>query len=238
MLVRRLRVLSPAGNARYGVQSDVGWYGIIWVVPCESHVPLDYETFYFGIFDLEDGDMLGSEIRRKYVEFFHEKGHEIVPSASLVPRDDASLLWINSGMAPLKRYFDGRETPDNLRLTNSQKCIRTNDIELVGKTARHHTFFEMMGNFSIGDYFKREAIHWAWEFVTQRIHLDVTKLSVTIHPEDDEAFAIWHREIGLSEERILRLEENFWDIGEGPCGPNSEIVRRDASTTAETMLPV
>lgn len=167
--------------------------------------------------------MKASEVRRKYVEFFREKGHDIVPSASLVPHDDPSLLWVNSGMAPLKKYFDGRVVPANPRLTNSQKCIRTNDIENVGKTARHHTFFEMLGNFSIGDYFKREAIHWAWEFVTDWLGLDKALLSVTIHPEDDEAFSIWHREIGLSEEKILRLEENFWDIGEGPCGPNSEI---------------
>ncbi len=167
--------------------------------------------------------MRASELRRKYVEFFKEKGHDIMPSASLVPQEDASLLWINSGMAPLKKYFDGRVTPTNPRMTNSQKCIRTNDIENVGRTARHQTFFEMMGNFSIGDYFKRESIHWAWEFVTDRLAIDAARLSVTIHPEDDEAFAIWHREIGLAEDRILRLEENFWDIGEGPCGPNSEI---------------
>ncbi|PWI57201.1 alanine--tRNA ligase [Sulfoacidibacillus thermotolerans] len=167
--------------------------------------------------------MKGSELRRKYVEFFREKGHDIMPSASLVPQDDASLLWINSGMAPLKKYFDGRVVPANPRMTNSQKCIRTNDIENVGKTARHQTFFEMLGNFSIGDYFKREAIHWAWEFLTDRLHIAPERLSVTIHPEDDEAFLIWHREIGIPEEKILRVEDNFWDIGEGPCGPNSEI---------------
>ncbi len=167
--------------------------------------------------------MKGSELRRKYVEFFREKGHDIMPSASLVPQEDASLLWINSGMAPLKQYFDGRVTPPNPRLTNSQKCIRTNDIENVGKTARHQTFFEMLGNFSIGDYFKRESIHWAWEFLIDRLCIDPERLSVTIHPEDDEAFLIWQREIGIPEGRILRLEDNFWDIGEGPCGPNSEI---------------
>lgn len=167
--------------------------------------------------------MKGSELRRKYVEFFHEKGHDIMPSASLVPQDDASLLWINSGMAPLKKYFDGRVVPPNLRMTNSQKCIRTNDIENVGKTARHQTFFEMLGNFSIGDYFKREAIHWAWEFITDRLGMEVERLSVTIHPEDEEAYLIWQREIGVAKEKILRLDENFWDIGEGPCGPNSEI---------------
>ena len=167
--------------------------------------------------------MKGCEIRQKYVEFFRDKGHDIVPSASLVPREDASLLWINSGMAPLKKYFDGRVVPTNPRLVNSQKCIRTNDIENVGKTARHHTFFEMLGNFSIGDYFKREAIHWAWEFLTGHLRMEPGRLSVTIHPEDDEAHQIWLREIGVPEARILRLEENFWDIGEGPCGPNSEI---------------
>ena len=171
----------------------------------------------------EEFDMQGREIRRLYTEFFREKGHEIVPSASLVPHDDPTLLWINSGMAPLKKYFDGRVVPTNPRLTNSQKCIRTNDIENVGKTARHHTFFEMLGNFSIGDYFKREAIHYAYEFLTDRLKMDVSRLSITVHPEDDEAFLIWHREIGFPEEKILRLEENFWDIGEGPCGPNSEI---------------
>ncbi len=168
-------------------------------------------------------ELKGSMIRRKYVEFFRDKGHDIVPSASLVPRDDASLLWINSGMAPLKKYFDGRVAPTNPRLANSQKCIRTNDIENVGKTARHHTFFEMLGNFSIGDYFKREAIHWAWEFLTLHLKMDPDRLSVTIHPEDDEAHQIWLREIGVPDARILRLEENFWDIGEGPCGPNSEV---------------
>ncbi len=146
-----------------------------------------------------------------------------MPSASLVPQDDASLLWINSGMAPLKKYFDGRVTPSNPRMTNSQKCIRTNDIENVGHTARHQTFFEMLGNFSIGDYFKREAIFWAWEFVTERLNIPAERLSITIHPEDEEAYSVWHKEIGVPENKILRLEENFWDIGEGPCGPNSEI---------------
>lgn len=166
-----------------------------------------------------------AEIRQLFLDFFQEKGHAVEPSASLIPYDDPSLLWINSGVATLKKYFDGRVTPENPRICNSQKAIRTNDIENVGKTARHHTFFEMLGNFSIGDYFKKEAIHWAWEFLTDPkwIGFDEDKLSVTIHPEDDEAFAIWHEEIGLPKERIIRLEENFWDIGEGPCGPNSEI---------------
>lgn len=169
--------------------------------------------------------MTSSEIRQKFLDFFASKGHRIEPSAPLVPHDDPSLLWINAGMAPLKKYFDGRVIPDNPRITNSQKCIRTNDIENVGKTARHHTFFEMLGNFSIGDYFKKEAIHWGWEFLTDPrwIGFNPDKLSVTIHPEDDEAFAIWHEEVGVPKERIIRLEDNFWDIGEGPCGPCSEI---------------
>ncbi|NGQ94233.1 alanine--tRNA ligase [Brevibacillus sp. SYP-B805] len=169
--------------------------------------------------------LTGNQIRQMFLEFFKGKGHHVEPSASLIPYDDPSLLWINSGVATLKKYFDGRVIPDNPRITNSQKSIRTNDIENVGRTARHHTFFEMLGNFSIGDYFKREAIHWAWEFLTspQWIGFEPEKLSVTIHPEDDEAFEIWHKEIGIPEERIVRLEGNFWDIGEGPCGPNSEI---------------
>lgn len=169
--------------------------------------------------------MKASEIRSKWLAFFESKGHKIEPSASLVPHNDPSLLWINAGMAPLKAYFDGRVKPDNPRIANSQKCIRTNDIENVGKTRRHHTFFEMLGNFSIGDYFKEEAITWAWEFLTgpQWIGFDPNRLSVTIHPEDEEAFEYWNKKIGLSAERIYRLEENFWDIGEGPCGPCTEI---------------
>ncbi len=167
----------------------------------------------------------GNQIRKMFLDFFVSKGHYIEPSASLVPYEDPSLLWINSGVATLKKYFDGRLIPENPRITNAQKSIRTNDIENVGRTARHHTFFEMLGNFSIGDYFKKESIHWAWEFLTspEWIGFDPEKLSVTIHPEDDEAYAIWHDEIGVPAERIVRLEGNFWDIGEGPSGPNSEI---------------
>ncbi|GIQ70110.1 alanine--tRNA ligase [Xylanibacillus composti] len=169
--------------------------------------------------------MKSSEIRQKWLDFFASKGHKIEPSASLVPHNDPSLLWINAGMAPLKPYFDGRVIPDNPRIANAQKCIRTNDIENVGKTRRHHTFFEMLGNFSIGDYFKEEAIAWAWEFLTDKqwIGFDPDKLSVTIHPEDEEAFQLWNEKIGLPAERIYKLEENFWDIGEGPCGPCTEI---------------
>jgi alanyl-tRNA synthetase len=170
-------------------------------------------------------NLSGSEIRRLFLEFFKEKGHAVEPSAPLVPHDDPSLLWINSGVATLKKYFDGRVIPSNPRITNAQKSIRTNDIENVGKTARHHTFFEMLGNFSIGDYFKEEAIEWAWEFLTDKrwIGFDGELLSVTIHPEDQEAFEIWRNKVGIPEERIIRLEGNFWDIGEGPSGPNSEI---------------
>jgi alanyl-tRNA synthetase len=169
--------------------------------------------------------LTSAQVRQMFLDFFKEKGHAVEPSASLIPVDDPSLLWINSGVATLKKYFDGRVIPDNPRICNAQKSIRTNDIENVGKTARHHTFFEMLGNFSIGDYFKREAIHWAWEFLTSEkwIGFDPNRLSVTIHPEDEEAFEIWHKEIGLPEERIIRLEGNFWDIGEGPSGPNTEI---------------
>lgn len=169
--------------------------------------------------------MKASEIRSKWLQFFEEKGHKIEPSASLVPHNDPSLLWINAGMAPLKQYFDGRVIPENPRIANSQKCIRTNDIENVGKTRRHHTFFEMLGNFSIGDYFKEEVITWAWEFLTDRkwIGFDPERLSVTVYPEDEEAFRFWNEKIGLPAERIYKLEENFWDIGEGPCGPCTEI---------------
>ncbi|BBK65106.1 alanine--tRNA ligase [Staphylococcus aureus] len=166
-----------------------------------------------------------SEIRQKYLDFFVEKGHMVEPSAPLVPIDDDTLLWINSGVATLKKYFDGRETPKKPRIVNSQKAIRTNDIENVGFTARHHTFFEMLGNFSIGDYFKQEAIEFAWEFLTSEkwMGMEPDKLYVTIHPEDMEAYNIWHKDIGLEESRIIRIEGNFWDIGEGPSGPNTEI---------------
>lgn len=169
--------------------------------------------------------LTGAEIRRMYLDFFKEKGHSIEPSAPLVPHDDPSLLWINSGVATLKKYFDGRVIPDNPRIANAQKSIRTNDIENVGKTARHHTFFEMLGNFSIGEYFKEEAIEWAWEFLTDEKWMGFNQelLSVTIHPEDEEAYKIWREKIGIPAERIIRLEGNFWDIGEGPSGPNTEI---------------
>ncbi|WP_332633468.1 alanine--tRNA ligase [Halalkalibacter flavus] len=169
--------------------------------------------------------LTSAQVRQMYLDFFKEKGHDIEPSASLVPHEDPSLLWINSGVATLKKYFDGRVIPENPRITNAQKSIRTNDIENVGKTARHHTFFEMLGNFSIGDYFKEEAIEWAWEFLTSEkwVGFDPEKLSVTVHPEDNEAYDYWKEKICIPEERIIRLEGNFWDIGEGPSGPNTEI---------------
>ncbi|WP_416653851.1 alanine--tRNA ligase [Bacillus amyloliquefaciens] len=169
--------------------------------------------------------LTSAEVRQMFLDFFKEKGHAVEPSASLVPHEDPSLLWINSGVATLKKYFDGRVVPENPRIVNAQKSIRTNDIENVGKTARHHTFFEMLGNFSIGDYFKEEAITWAWEFLTSEkwIGFDPELLSVTVHPEDEEAYTLWAEKIGVPEERIIRLEGNFWDIGEGPSGPNTEI---------------
>ncbi|MBM7597857.1 alanyl-tRNA synthetase [Virgibacillus halotolerans] len=169
--------------------------------------------------------LTSAQVRQLFVDFFKEKGHREEPSASLVPKEDPTLLWINSGVATMKKYFDGSIVPDNPRLVNAQKAIRTNDIENVGYTARHHTFFEMLGNFSIGDYFKKEAIAWAWEFLTSEkwIGFDPDRLAVTVHPEDDEAYDLWLNDIQLPKERIIRLEENFWDIGEGPSGPNTEI---------------
>ncbi|MBM7569569.1 alanine--tRNA ligase [Aquibacillus albus] len=169
--------------------------------------------------------LTSAQVRQMFLDYFKEKGHRVEPSASLVPHEDPTLLWINSGVATLKKYFDGRVIPDNPRIVNAQKSIRTNDIENVGYTARHHTFFEMLGNFSIGDYFKEEAIEFAWEFLTSEkwIGFEKERLSVTVHPEDDEAYYLWRDKIKLPEERIIRLEENFWDIGEGPSGPNTEI---------------
>ncbi|MHC5216035.1 alanine--tRNA ligase [Enterococcus sp. LJL128] len=166
-----------------------------------------------------------SQVRQMYLDFFKSKNHSIEPSASLVPVNDPTLLWINSGVATLKKYFDGSVVPENPRITNAQKSIRTNDIENVGKTARHHTMFEMMGNFSIGDYFKTEAIHWAWEFLTspEWIGFDPEKLYVTVYPKDTEAKRIWLEEVGLPEDHVVDVEDNFWDIGAGPCGPDSEI---------------
>ena len=166
-----------------------------------------------------------NELRRLYLDFFESKGHLKMKSFSLVPHNDNSLLIINSGMAPLKPYFTGQEIPPRRRVTTCQKCIRTGDIENVGKTARHGTFFEMLGNFSFGDYFKTEAIHWSWEFLTEVVGLDANRLYPSIYEDDDEAFDIWNKEIGIAPERIFRFgkEDNFWEHGVGPCGPCSEI---------------
>jgi alanyl-tRNA synthetase len=166
-----------------------------------------------------------NDIREKFLKFYESKGHLRLPSFPLVPQNDDSLLLINAGMAPLKPYFTGKETPPCERVVTCQKCIRTPDIERVGKTARHGTFFEMLGNFSFGDYFKKEAIAWAWEFVTKVLCLPAEKLWITIYQDDDEAFDIWANDIGIEASRIVRMgkEDNFWEIGTGPCGPCSEI---------------
>ncbi len=166
-----------------------------------------------------------NELRRMFLEFFESKGHLAMKSFSLVPHNDNSLLLINSGMAPLKPYFTGQEIPPRRRVTTCQKCIRTGDIENIGKTARHGTFFEMLGNFSFGDYFKKEAIAWSWEFLTEVVGLDPNRLYPSIYVDDDEAFEIWNKEIGIPADRIFRFgkEDNFWEHGSGPCGPCSEI---------------
>ncbi len=166
-----------------------------------------------------------NEIRKMFLDYFESQGHLVLKSFSLVPYNDNSLLLINAGMAPLKPYFTGQEIPPRRRVATCQKCIRTGDIENVGKTARHGTFFEMLGNFSFGDYFKHEAIHWTWEFLTKIIGLDPNRLYPTVFEEDDEAFEIWTKEIGLAPERIHRFDksENFWEHGSGPCGPCSEV---------------
>ncbi len=166
-----------------------------------------------------------NELRKMFLEFFESKGHLKMNSFSLIPHNDNSLLLINSGMAPLKPYFTGQEVPPKRRVTTCQKCIRTGDIENVGKTARHGTFFEMLGNFSFGDYFKNEAIEWTWEFLTEVVGLDADRLYPSVYEEDDEAFDIWHRKIGISPDRIFKFgkADNFWEHGAGPCGPCSEV---------------
>ena len=166
-----------------------------------------------------------NELRKMFLEYFESKGHLAMKSFSLVPQNDKSLLLINSGMAPLKPYFTGAEIPPRTRVTTCQKCIRTGDIENVGKTARHGTFFEMLGNFSFGDYFKHESLAWTWEFLTKVVGLDPNRLYPSIYEEDDEAFEIWNKEIGIPAERIFRFgkADNFWEHGAGPCGPCSEV---------------
>ena len=180
----------------------------------------------FMVEEVEIMQKLGlNELRERFLSFFERKGHLRLPSFSLVPANDPSILLINAGMTPLKPYFTGQEVPPRKRVTTCQKCIRTPDIENVGKTARHGTFFEMLGNFSFGDYFKKEAIPWAWEFVTKDLEMPVDRLWVSIYEEDDEAFEIWHKDVGLPAERIVRMgkKDNFWEHGTGPCGPCSEI---------------
>lgn len=169
--------------------------------------------------------LTSNQIRKLFLEYFEKQKHMIEPSANLVPINDPTLLWINSGVAALKKYFDGREKPRNNRICNSQKCIRTNDIENVGKTARHHTFFEMLGNFSIGDYFREEALKFAWEFLTDENYIGFEKerIYVTVYEDDKESYDIWVNKIGLDPKHILKTKSNFWQIGEGPCGPDSEI---------------
>ena len=166
-----------------------------------------------------------NELREMFLSFFESKGHLRLPSFSLIPQNDASLLLINSGMAPMKPYFTGEVEPPRHRVCTCQKCIRTGDIENIGKTARHGTYFEMLGNFSFGDYFKREAIHWSWEFLTEVVGLDKDRLYPSIYENDDEAFDIWNKEVGIPADRIFRFgkEDNFWEHGSGPCGPCSEI---------------
>lgn len=168
--------------------------------------------------------MTSTEIRNTWLNFFKERGHYIEPSASLIPHDDPTLLWINAGVAALKKYFDGSEIPTHTRITNAQKAIRTNDIDNVGKTARHHTFFEMLGNFSIGDYFRAEVIPWAFELLTDPKYfgLDKDRLYVTVYPDDAESQKLWVR-CGIDPKHLIPLKDNFWEIGEGPCGPDTEI---------------
>jgi len=167
----------------------------------------------------------GNEIRKKFLDFFKERGHAIMPSASLIPHNDPSILWTSAGMVPFKPFFTGQADPESRRVATCQKCLRTPDIEEVGKTARHHTFFEMLGNFSFDDYFKKEAITWAWEFVTEVLKLDKDKLWITVYIDDDEAFEIWNKDLNVPEQKIVRMGKNtnYWEIGVGPCGPCSEI---------------
>lgn len=168
--------------------------------------------------------MNSEEIIRTYIDYFKKNGHTEVESASLIPHNDPSILWINAGVTPLKKYFDGTEVPSNRRLVSCQKCIRTGDIEEVGKTARHHTFFQMLGNFSIGDYFKKEALTMAFELLTspEYFGFDIDKLYVTVYPDDIEANNLW-ASLGIDPSHIIKLEGNYWEIGEGPSGPDSEI---------------
>src|SRR5699024_5502345 len=181
--------------------------------------------------------MSTNALRTRFIEFFEQHGHRFVPSGSLVPANDPTLLFTNAGMVPFKDMFLGREKRDYVRAVTSQRCVRAggkhNDLENVGYTARHHTFFEMLGNFSFGDYFKKDAIHYAWELLTEGFGLPAEKLWITVYHEDDEAFEIWHHDVGVPEERIIRIgdengqryvSDNFWQMADtGPCGPCSEV---------------
>ena len=164
-----------------------------------------------------------NELREMFLSYFERQGHLRLPSFSLIPHNDASLLLINSGMAPMKTWFTREEEPPRNRVTTCQKCIRTGDIENIGKTDRHGTYFEMLGNFSFGDYFKKDAIHFCWEFLTKEVGLEADRLYPSIYLDDDEAFEIWNKDIGIAPERIFRFgkEDNFWEHGAGPCGPCS-----------------
>ena len=166
-----------------------------------------------------------NNIRKEFLNFFKSKGHLTEQSFSLIPKNDKSLLLIGAGMAPLKKYFTGAEVPPSKRMATCQKCVRTGDIDNVGLTARHLTFFEMLGNFSFGDYFKEEAIAWAWELLTDVLKIDKDRLWVTVYLEDDEAEEIWHTKVGIPMERIVRLgkDDNFWELEVGPSGPSSDI---------------
>ena len=168
--------------------------------------------------------LTGREIIRMYLDFFCERGHTEVDSAPLIPMNDPTVLWINAGVTPLKKYFDGTVVPSNRRLTSCQKCIRTGDIEEVGKTARHHTFFQMLGNFSIGDYFRDEALTWAWELLTSPKYFDMDKdkLYITVYTDDVDSYNKWIS-LGVKPSHLVKLDGNFWEIGPGPSGPDTEI---------------
>src|SRR5699024_6686768 len=199
------------------------------VVPRSNCVLTSNDVLLFLGFKTERNlkmkELSSAQIRQMYLDFFKSKGHDVMKSAPLIPHDDPTLLWINSGVATMKKYFDGSVVPKNHRITNAQKSIRTNDIENVGHTARHHTLFEMMGNFSIGDYFKEEVIPWAWELLIspEWFGMDPDKLYVTVYPDDDETKDIWLNKVGLPKDHLYDEPDNFWDIGEGPSGPDSEI---------------
>ena len=168
--------------------------------------------------------LTGNEIIRMYLDFFCERGHTEVDSAPLIPINDPTILWINAGVTPLKKYFDGTVVPSNRRLVSCQKCIRTGDIEEVGKTARHHTFFQMLGNFSIGDYFRDEALTWAWELLTSPKYFDMDKdkLYITVYTDDVDSYNKWIS-LGVKPSHLIKLDSNFWEIGPGPSGPDTEI---------------